>query len=79
VPSKRGAPICLYPKNPLSSSRWTVYGADQQLVARLSFGGGQACFTETGGLAPGIYLVRIQGRDIYGQEATVVRQILIEP
>ncbi len=79
VPAKAGQPICLYSDATLVESRWTVFGVDQQLVARLYFDSGQHCFTETLGLAPGIYLVRIVTLDVQGRKSTAIRNLVIQP
>jgi hypothetical protein len=79
MPLHRGQPLCLYSLEPLEDSQWTVFGADQQVVARLSSGDSKPCFTRSGELVPGVYLVRIRTRDRSGRSNTVVRNLVIEP
>jgi hypothetical protein len=79
MPLHRGQPLCLYSIEPLADSQWTVFGADQQVVARLSSGDSKPCFTRSGELVPGVYLVRIKTRDQKGRSSTVVRNLVIEP
>jgi hypothetical protein len=79
VPSKKGQPVCLYSDSPLLDSDWTIFGTDQQVVARLRDGSAQPCFSGTAGLAPGTYLVRIRSRDASGKSSTVVRNLILEP
>ncbi|MES2200994.1 MAG: hypothetical protein V4498_01950 [candidate division FCPU426 bacterium] len=78
-PAKRGSPICMYANAPIAYAEWTVFGSDQQLVARLTFTEAKPCFTETQDLAPGVYIARIKARDIYGHTSDVVRLFLIQP
>jgi hypothetical protein len=79
MPVHRGQPLCLYSEQPLAESQWTVFGADQQVVARLSSTDSKPCLTRTGDLAPGVYIVRIRSRDANGRSSTVVRNLVIEP
>jgi hypothetical protein len=79
MPVHRGQPLCLYSEQPLADSQWTVFGADQQVVARLSSGDAKPCFTRTGDLVPGVYIVRIRTRTQGGRTTTVVRNLVIEP
>jgi hypothetical protein len=78
MPVKRGQPLCLYPSEPLAQSRWTFFGSDQQLVGRLSSDGGQACFSETAGLATGSYIVRVWVRSVAGVEKTFIKQVVVQ-
>ena len=59
-------------------SEWTVFGLDQQIIARLKFGNERPCFTQTWDLARGYYLVRILGLDLNGQRVELVKHMLIE-
>jgi hypothetical protein len=76
-PIQAGETVCLYSRQALAECDWTVFGADQQVVARLHFDGGQACFTRTQSLAMGAYLVRINTRDLLGHSTTVLRRLFV--
>jgi hypothetical protein len=80
VPAKRGSPVCLYSKEALSSSRWTVFAVDQQVVARLDFGPETPqCWTLPGNIAPGVYWVRLELAYASGGVETKVVKIAVTP
>jgi hypothetical protein len=77
VPAKKGVPVCMYSPLPILESEWTVFAADQQVVARLSDSGGAPCLRGTAGMASGVYIVRIRYKDS-GGEHTVIRNMVVK-
>jgi len=59
VPVAPGQPMCLHFDGPPRSSRWTIYNVAGQAVATLAFGGEPGQCWQTSGVAPGVYLVRV--------------------
>jgi hypothetical protein len=57
VPSRSGAPICLYFEEAPQSSHWEVYNAAGERVASLNFGPERDQCWEHLGVAPGIYFI----------------------
>jgi hypothetical protein len=78
MPLRPGQPLCLYPSEALAESRWTIFGSDQQVVARLRSSDPTACLTETGGFARGSYIARIEVRSLAGTEKTFIKQLVFE-
>ena len=75
VPAKQGQAICLYfDKMPLAT-HWQVYNAAAQRVAELDFGQQvQQCW-QTGGVATGVYWVKVAVDYADGSKGSVMQKV----
>jgi hypothetical protein len=71
-----GQPICLFLNKPVLSSQWTIYDIAGELVASLSFGSEEACWSHPG-IASGLYLVRVRVNYQDGTTADKIFKVII--
>jgi hypothetical protein len=69
-------PICLFVNKPDLSSQWDIYDIAGELVAPLSFGSGEACWSHPG-IASGLYLVRVRVNYQDGTTADKIFKVII--
>ncbi len=60
VPVHSGEKICLYPDRAIAGSHWEVYNFTGESLANLDFNGFPKNCWDTTGVAPGVYLVRLE-------------------
>ena len=77
VPVSRGTPLCLYPDAPILSSQWDVFNFVGESVVSLGFPSPfQNCW-DTGGVAAGVYLVRLKITYANGSVLTFWRKVVV--
>ena len=69
-------PICLFLDSPVASSQWDVYDMAGEGVTQLIFGSEEACWDHKG-LASGLYLIRVQGVYLDGQNFDKTFKVVI--
>jgi DNA-binding beta-propeller fold protein YncE len=78
VPSRPGESLCLWLADAPRESRWSVYSVDGRNVANVDFSGqAQQCWTQTAGLASGLYFVKMQNSWSDGRQEQSMQKIII--
>ena len=77
VPVSAGNPICLFPDRPITGSQWDIFNFVGESVASLSFSAPLYNCWNTQGVAPGIYLIRLQLSYSDGTTATQWKKIVV--
>lgn len=77
-PVKVGMPVCLFSPSRPEETHWQIYGIDRFLLTKLDFyADSQQCWN-TAGIAPGLYIVKIELIS-QGQRSVKVLKVAVEP